>query len=43
VVGRADGPGWFEREAGNPRATASTIKTFYVVELFDTAAEGVEE
>jgi hypothetical protein len=37
-VGGADGPAWFERLAIDPRATASAIKTFYLVELFDTYA-----
>jgi len=37
-LGGAAGPAWFAREASTPRPTASAIKTFYLVELFDTAA-----
>jgi hypothetical protein len=37
-VGGAGGPAWFERLSLDPRATASAIKTFYLVELFATCA-----
>lgn len=37
-LGGAAGPAWFARETSTPRPTASAIKTFYLVELFDTAA-----
>ena len=33
-LGRAAGAAAFERDAATPRATASAIKTFYLVELF---------
>jgi hypothetical protein len=36
-LGGATGPAWFAREASTPRPTASAIKAFYLVELFDTA------
>lgn len=34
-VGGAKGAAWFEREAGVVRPTASAVKTFFLVELFD--------
>ena len=39
---RGRGPAWFERLAIDPRATASAIKTFYLVELFDTYASQLD-
>jgi hypothetical protein len=33
-LGGADGDAWFARDVDTPRATASAIKTFYLVELF---------
>jgi hypothetical protein len=41
-VGGASGAGWLERLAREPRATASAIKTFYLVELFDRYAEALD-
>jgi hypothetical protein len=41
-LGTADGPAWFERASREPRATASAIKTFYLVELFDRFAGALD-
>jgi hypothetical protein len=41
-LGGATGPAWFARNESAPRPTASAIKTFYLVELFDTAAKGLD-
>jgi hypothetical protein len=41
-LGGATGPAWFAREPSTPRPTASAIKTFYLVELFDTAARTLD-
>jgi hypothetical protein len=41
-LGGATGPAWFAREPATPRPTASAIKTFYLVELFDTAADTLD-
>ena len=41
-LGGATGPAWVAREPATPRPTASAIKTFYLVELFDTAAAALD-
>ena len=41
-LGGVAGPGWFERVPHEPRATASAIKTFYLVELFDRYAGALD-
>ncbi|MEO5821247.1 MAG: hypothetical protein ABIT71_12150 [Vicinamibacteraceae bacterium] len=33
---------WFARDAAAPRATASAIKTFYLIELFDRYADALD-
>lgn len=35
-LGGEDGEPWFEKNAGQPFPTASAVKTFYLVELFDS-------
>src|SRR4051812_14283787 len=41
-VGGAGGAATFERDAATPRATASAIKTFYLVELFGRFAGALD-
>ena len=41
-VGGATGPARFERDPATPRATASAIKTFYLVELFGRFAGALD-
>jgi hypothetical protein len=42
-LGGPAGDAWFERAAATPRATASAIKTFYLVELFATYADHLDD
>jgi len=42
-LGGASGSGWFERDSTTPRATASAIKTFYLVELFGRFAGALDQ
>jgi hypothetical protein len=41
-LGGTTGRAWFARDVDAPRATASAIKTFYLVELFDRFAGGLD-
>ena len=42
-LGGAEGPAWFDRLPLETRATASAIKTFYLVELYDTYATQLDQ
>lgn len=42
-VGGVTGEPWYMRDASTVRAAASSIKTAYLVELFDTYAESLDE
>jgi hypothetical protein len=42
-VGSVGGAGLFERDSATPRATASAIKSFYLVELFDRFAGSLDK
>jgi hypothetical protein len=42
-LGGADGDAWFARAVDAPRATASAIKTFYLIELFGRFAGALDQ